>query len=596
MVNIMSGDLYIEAMLNNSSAPNSAAKISNPAPRYTAVNTANYFSLQATDVDGDSLVYTMISPRSCCAPNPVTLGFSSSTITANQPMGGTGSALIPSSKLLRLQGSSQGLYAMVIRTSEYRNGVVVGYTERDFAVYNINVTNPKIPVPSGSSSFVYNACPGQPASLSLSFVDSNASDSVVIASIEPSIPLSVSMSGGSGVGSATGTLYWTTPASLNPATTPYFYLRVKVRDNACPMRGLGWYDVLVNVKPCNTDTVWPGDADANYVVDLYDPLSVAVAFGKTGATRPGATLSWNAQQCPNWTTSFADGVNHKHADCDGNGSVGASDLTAITNNYGQSHPKEGDYLPTARVTGLPDLHMSSQGVAVRPGATVTIPIVIGAPSSQINNFYGLACRLRILNLTPATAPTLDYTTSWLGTTSNTLRFSKTLSSTLVDWAYSRTDAINMNGQGALGGIQFTVPANASIGSKVIFRIENARLIDKNGTVITAYNVVDDTAIVVSVTSPGGVENMGQLISNAAVVPNPSSGPAVVQAYLGQASDIDIAITNAVGQTIWKKAVHGQSGVNTWDLPTSQCSSGLYFITMRPKDGNMPCLVRWVVGR
>ena len=53
-----------------------------------------------------------------------------------------------------------------------------------------------------------------------------------------------------------------------------------------------------------TDSVWAGDANADFTADMYDPLAISVAYGTSGTVRPGATTTWQAEYCPDWGNEF----------------------------------------------------------------------------------------------------------------------------------------------------------------------------------------------------------------------------------------------------------------------------------------------------
>src|SRR6185437_4238302 len=100
--------------------------------------------------------------------------------------------------------------------------------------------------------------------------------------------------------SATATIIWTTPATLDPSVTPNFTINIEAYDTTCSVRGLAYYTVLVKTAACNTDSVYPGDANDDKTANIYDPLAIAVAYGQTGPTRTSPTISWIGQYCANW--------------------------------------------------------------------------------------------------------------------------------------------------------------------------------------------------------------------------------------------------------------------------------------------------------
>lgn len=586
ILNAGAAGMYVEAFLDNAAAPNSSAKHGNYPPFIIHTNSVNSVPIPTTDVDGDSVVYELVTPMSSTTQTVTYLpGYS-----AAQPLGGSGVSIDAALQLLKLKSSTIGQYLVALRTKEYRNGQLVGYTQRDWALLNLSTTDSEIPLPAPGSAFVYYTCPGQYNNISLSFNDSTATDSVFV-SFEPGVPWSFSTSGGTGVGSATGTISWTTPASVNPSALPYFYIRVQARDNACPVRGIAWYDVLVKVASCDPDSVWPGDADGNYQVNLYDPLAIALAYGETGPSRPGASTAWTAQYCADWTNSFPNGVNHKHADCNGNGTINLFDLGPVITNYGQWHQKGG--APAAKVAGIPDLHFESAGVAITPGAAVSIPLKLGSSALPMNNVYGIAARLKVINLEPAAAPQMSQSGSWIGTTGNTLSFSKSISTTTTDWALARTDHQQVNGSGTIATMDFTVPANAAVGTKVIFRIEQARIIDKNGAVLEQYNVLDDTATVMSATSVPGITGNAP---GAVIVPNPSRGEAALWFRLERAGAVSIRVVNAMGQTVRTHQMNGNEQLSQWMLSPEGLAAGMYHIHIIPADGSRALSTRWLLQR
>ena len=90
----------------------------------------------------------------------------------------------------------------------------------------------------------------------------------------------------------------------------------------------------------STLTVYPGDANNDGVVDVRDILPLGQYYGKTGPTRAGASLTWGAQSVTlGWSPEAA-----AYADCNGDGVVNATDLTAIVQNWSSTRtsPKAGN--------------------------------------------------------------------------------------------------------------------------------------------------------------------------------------------------------------------------------------------------------------
>ena len=73
--------------------------------------------------------------------------------------------------------------------------------------------------------------------------------------------------------------------------------------------------------------LWPGDADANGIVNMMDFLTMGLTHGSSGATRVEASPVFESQNAPTWSQVFpsqhpiAPSVNYSHSDADGNGTV-----------------------------------------------------------------------------------------------------------------------------------------------------------------------------------------------------------------------------------------------------------------------------------
>ena len=589
ITNAMSAGVHIEAFLNNLQVPNSSARLANYAVPYVGLNATTVTSLQATDLQGDSIAYELIPARQSQTWNatPTSVTYSPG-YSAQQPVGGTGTVLNNSAATLSLTPTLIGQYTIAVRIKDYRQGALVGYAEREWDVRALPGYSPA-PLPTTPvSAFQLTTCPGQTHNLSYTFSDPG--DSVVITALpDASVTWPITVTGGAGAGSATINLSWTTPSTLNVSQTPFFYIRLKVRDSGC-VRGIAWHDVLVTTAQCNTDSVWAGDADGNYVVDLFDPLAIAIAHGKTGPSRPGATTAWNAQWCQNWGTQFLNGVNHKHADCNGDGTVNNSDLTAVTANYGQIHQRDGDDAEQPKETGVPDLYFDLTGINAVPGTTVSVPIKLGTAGSSMSGLYGLATRIQVQNLASTTGPMISYPVSWLGTAANTLRFTKASGNSLLDWAYARTNGTATSGDGTLATLDIQIPATTQAGTPIILRFLQPRLIGSTGAELTGYNVVNDTLMVASGTGVAGASSSVRVLL---IVPNPSDRHAQLQLNLASAQAVQLSVTDAVGRAVWAKSVAVNGGSTAFSLSDVDVPAGIYFVRVQPGDGSAAKVVKWM---
>ena len=578
-----SGWLYVESFLNNSVTHNSSPYMATAPFHSITSNVLTTIPLQSIDPENDSLVYEWYQPLGgVSSPIPY-----ASPYSLTNPVNGT-ATLNTVSQTMQLQAPSVGKYTLALRVKDYRNGQLLGITCRDFlvnALAGTTASNP--PIAAANSVMSYTTCPGQSNNISLAFND-QPTDSVYLKVRTPTIPgFTFTKTISQGLGSASANISWTTPTSFNPATLPFFYINFETRDNQCPGANYANYAVMVLTKQCTNDSVWAGDANGDWTVNAYDPLAVAVAFGKIGVPRPNASTNWQAQFCPDWVDTFMNGVNMKHADCNGDGIVDINDLAAINTNYGSFHFKGG---PKAKTTAVPDLYFDITGISFYPGANVSIPIKLGSSTDVMNNMYGIGTTISIGGITPVGAPSISYPASWLGNSSNTISFIKALGGNQnITWAYARKDHQQVNnGQGTIAHLDFTIPSSAPIGQKVDLMFNNSLIIDRNMSSISGFNELD-TAFYIQ---PLSVNNIHGNINYAHVVPNPSQNLASLQIGLMQNQLLAISVTDMIGKTVWKESVNGATGGNILPLPASIISSGIYLIKISDQNNSLQT-IKWI---
>jgi hypothetical protein len=576
--------IYVEARLNSFlvSLPtqtqiNNSSWLPNPSPFVIAQGVPTNVPLNVIDADYDSLDLQWYAPRYN------TINFMSCTYTPGfslaQPFGAGGQATINTNNTITLLSPVSGKFNLGLVITEYRNGEIVGYTMRDFLVLALPTAAFTPPQPSPGTNFQYNTCPGAQNNIVLNFTDPDPTDSVFLQVNTPAIPgFTFNTTTTSSQGAGTATINWVTPSNLNPAILNQFHFDIIAKDNDCPANGFAYYGVNVTTSQCQPDSVWPGDANGDYTVNFYDPLAVAVAYNKTGILRAGATINWQAEFCPPWADTFINGVNIKHADCNGDAIVDTLDLYPITSNYGNVHVKGLN--TKAKVTGLPDLYFDLTGINFYPGATVSIPIKLGSSLNSLNNIYGFAGKLTIGNINLSAPPTITYPSSWLGSNSNTLNFTKTVNNNILGWAYSRIDHQNVSGYGTIANINFTIPLSATPGNTISFSFDGtAKIVDNQLNDITGFNEMDTTALI----SPSAITDTYLNRIDATLIPNPAGDFTEINLTNNKACNIDIMVNDISGRLISSLSKEIKKGKSVIVLPTNQLQSGMYIITIKEKN-------------
>ena len=147
---------------------NSSPRFTNYPPLLLCNNDDLVFNHSATDPDGDQLVYSLVTPYSggssgaplpnpAAPPNYFPVNWAGGFSAAN-PLGpGATININPTTGILTASPQMLGLFVVGIRVQEYRNGVLIGETIRDFLfkVFNCDISMQAIlPVQEDLSTFV----------------------------------------------------------------------------------------------------------------------------------------------------------------------------------------------------------------------------------------------------------------------------------------------------------------------------------------------------------------------------------------------------------------------------------------------------------
>ncbi|MBK6477622.1 MAG: T9SS type A sorting domain-containing protein [Saprospiraceae bacterium] len=81
--------------------------------------------------------------------------------------------------------------------------------------------------------------------------------------------------------------------------------------------------------------VWPGDANADGLVDLKDVNTISEFLGTAGPSRPSNSTNWANQASLDWNRQLI--LNAKHADANGDGLVSDEDIQIVLDNINQTH-------------------------------------------------------------------------------------------------------------------------------------------------------------------------------------------------------------------------------------------------------------------
>ena len=298
-------DIYLESVLNSATAPcnNSVDFASQPIP-YVCANQPVVYNYGAFDVDGDSLVYSLISGRQDANTNLVyAAGFS-----PTQPIPGI--VLDPQTGTITFTPTQTGNFIVVVLVQEYdSNGNLVGSVLRDMQFTVITCTNLVPNAPSAVGNFTgtglqtgplsVELCVGNDFCLDLVFTDPDVGDTLTLTSNVTSVLPGATFTQ-TGVNPATATICWTATSGTASLTS----FNVQAEDDACPVTGLTQQSVQVAVIPstyagpdqtiCGSQTAAisaVGGSIFNWTAISGDPIVVGTNFSCNPCQNPVAQPS-----------------------------------------------------------------------------------------------------------------------------------------------------------------------------------------------------------------------------------------------------------------------------------------------------------------
>lgn len=125
---------------------NSSPKLFPPLSDYGCPYRNYYADFSGTDDDGDSLVYTIVTPWDThnhgayppVSPAPFPEVRYRAPFSETNIMGGSPDIKISSNGFLTVTPTQQGLYAFAVKCEEFRNGIKIGEVRRDFQLYVVD--------------------------------------------------------------------------------------------------------------------------------------------------------------------------------------------------------------------------------------------------------------------------------------------------------------------------------------------------------------------------------------------------------------------------------------------------------------------------
>jgi hypothetical protein len=316
--------------------------------------------------------------------------------------------------------------------------------------------------------------------------------------------------------------------------------------------------INVNLLPatsgvCSANCVFPGDANRDGVVDMWDLMTVGSMIGQNGAARTNANLSWMPTSATNWQQTLANGVNAKNADLNGDGIISALDTAAIAANYGKVNSIIAER--TAEATPV-ELQVVTTSNSAAQGDMVEITVSVGSVYAPVVNAQGLTYSVGYdADMVQENTLSVEYLlSSWFSRYDAYVAMSKLVNRGRIETGIARSQNRGVSGQGEVSKIRAIIIDDATgfhIGDNPVLhvRIGDAYLMDAQGRKLQVKG--KDIAIPIKKAK----QDAPLVESDLLMFPNPSSD--FMSFYLNGVNNIEsLRVLDMMG-----KEVNRQTGIN-----------------------------------
>lgn len=320
-------------------------------------------------------------------------------------------------------------------------------------------------------------------------------------------------------------------------------------------------------EDCN---VWPGDADADNVVNNFDLLPVGLFYSQSGFPRAGISNSWQAYLSTDWGITQTNGVDIKHADCNGDGIIDNNDTLAINLNFSSAHAIVSTHFNEERTTD-PEFYFVTSSASYNAGDWVDVEVWTGSSILPVSNLYGIAFNINYdASLVQSGTESIDYSTGWLGipgTNAITISRIDPLANTAYG-AITRIDHINAGGYGKIADFKFQAETSITSPSVLHLSVSGYKANDTAGIPVI-FNVSADSIIINPLGT--GVFDVTET-SEITISPNPFTSQTTI-VFNEEQKYTTIKIMDVFGKEIKTISFSGKQLI----IEKGEMTKGVYFV-------------------
>lgn len=323
----------------------------------------------------------------------------------------------------------------------------------------------------------------------------------------------------------------------------------------------------------SADLVFPGDTNHDGVVDMKDLFSIGLKYSFNTNERFTKTIDWIGQHSFN-TGVVRQGVDVKHADCNGDGQINSLDIEAIKQNYSYIHNSNKSL---DEINGICDYPLAFSTSILHADGTAEINIKLGDVSDIVYDVYSLSFTVSYdTNFVVDNSMHTDGSLStWFGTyggNASQLGIDD-YTNGKIDIAISGLDLLNRSGGGDIITLAWTMEdevmpiANPFVDMNL--KIDNITVLNFEEEELDGCGVDTVIAVYKEIVSIKKIDK-----TKISIFPNPANNIINITSHI----DINyIELASMQGKNV-------QTFENTSSLDVSNISKGIYFLKLYTKEG------------
>ncbi len=353
-----------------------------------------------------------------------------------------------------------------------------------------------------------------------------------------------------------------------------------------------WATVISDEQPQGSENVLPGDANGDKKANAYDLLNVGVGYFSDGAPRPNVSTNWSPQLAANWPKKMVNGLNFKHLDCDGNGSINELDPSLIHQYYSPLDTSEVVFNPAAPKIWL-DFSGNPDTIFVDPNnpkpLEISADVMVATVGQPVHDLYGLAFAVKYPYFVNQDPEVNYYDNSNFGFSNDILWLPKNNPTRKqLDLGFVRKNGQGKNGYFKMAKITFktdyiiiidVVYREAGAPKPFVTDIKGLLAIDPKGLPKDLSLPAGRDTIWVKLKTTTATSNLA-LQNLVSVFPNPANGSVTLQA----GSDLkmeNVEVLNSLGQRVQNLEVKNQQKIQ---FETAGFGQGIFTLKIQTDRG------------